>query len=389
MNICPEKNCTGCFACKSICPMQAVSIKIDNTGKAVPFIAEDKCVSCDLCKNVCPEINKVQKNTAEYAIASVQRIRPDRLSSSGGVATVLAEKVIEKGGVVFGCASKNGKIEHVAITNTKDLALLKGSKYVYSENNNAYKSAKEFLDCGKLVLYIGTPCQVAGLKNFLRKDYENLFTVDLICHGTPPTTYLEEHIKSNVKNKKWDRVAFRGEKEFYLSVYDQDKLLYSRKNKEDLYFSAFLEGLTYRESCYSCDYASIERCADITLGDFWGLDRSKLGVDMQGRISLVLPNTQKGEKLLNECEDKLMTEVRPLEEAVNEKQGNLKHPSKRHEERDEFLRLYEKHGFTKAITKTKFGRKVKRIRIINVISLPYKKFKSASKKILKRIIKRK
>lgn len=388
MNICPEKNCTGCFACKSICPKQAVNIKIDNTGKAVPFIDESKCVLCGLCKDVCPEINKVQKHTAEYAIASVQRIRPDRLSSSGGVATALSEKILEKGGVVFGCASINGKIEHVVIEDVKDLDLIKGSKYVHSDSGESYKKAKDYLDGNKTVLYIGTPCGIAGLKNFLRKDYENLYTVDLVCHGTPPSIYLEEYIKTKIKNKNWDRVTFRGEKDFYFTVYDKNKILYSKKNKEDLYFGAFLEGITYRESCYNCEYASVARCADITLGDFWGLDRSKLGTKMEGRISLVLPNNSKGEKLIEECRDKLLMEKRPLEEAVNEKQGNLLHPSKRHEERDLFLKLYEKYGFTKAISKTKFGKKVKRVRVKNAISLPYRKVKSMGKRIVKKIIKR-
>lgn len=384
MDICSINKCTGCFACKSICPKDAISIEIDQTGKEIPNINKDKCIDCGLCKEVCPELNSVNRNCAKYSIAAVQKERGDRLSSSGGVATALAEKIIDKGGVVIGCASLEGKVQHVIAQNSSELKALKGSKYVYSRNGKTYKEIKEILESKKIVLYVGTPCQVAGLKNFLRKDYVNLFTVDLICHGVPPFKYLSEHIESKVKNKKWDRVTFRGIRDFYLSVYDNDKIVYSRKSKEDLYFSAFLDGLTYRENCYTCQYANPERVGDITLGDFWGLNRNSLQVKMQGRISVCLPNSEKGEKLLLECEDILFMEKRPFNEAVNEKQGNLIRPSKRHEDRDEFLTLYRQYGFDKAVSKTSLGKQVKKTRIKNILMKPFRKVIRSIKKLIKK-----
>ena len=179
-------------------------------------------------------------------------------------------------------------------------------------------------------------------------------------------------------------MTFRGIRDFYLSVYDNDKIVYSRKSKEDLYFSAFLDGLTYRENCYTCQYANPERVGDITLGDFWGLNRNSLQVKMQGRISVCLPNSEKGEKLLLECEDILFMEKRPFNEAVNEKQGNLIRPSKRHEDRDEFLTLYRQYGFDKAVSKTSLGKQVKKTRIKNILMKPFRKVIRSIKKLIKK-----
>ena len=158
MDICSINKCTGCFACKSICPKDAISIEIDQTGKEIPNINKDKCIDCGLCKEVCPELNSVNRNCAKYSIAAVQKERGDRLSSSGGVVTALAEKIIDKGGVVIGSASLEGKVQHVIAQNSSELKALKGSKYVYSRNGKTYKEIKEILESKKIVLYVGTPC---------------------------------------------------------------------------------------------------------------------------------------------------------------------------------------------------------------------------------------
>ena len=389
MIICPENKCTGCFACRSVCPKQAISSKIDKTGKLLPYIDTEKCIDCGLCRKVCPEINQVTKNRAEYSIASCQKENKDGLSASGGVASALSERIILEDGIVVGCSFSNKKVEHVVVEKLNGLKELKGSKYVYSENDQVFQKIKEFLENKKTVLYIGTPCQVAGLKNFLGKDYQNFYTVDLICHGVPPFSYLEEHVTKITKNRNWERVTFRGKKNFYLSVYNKEKVLYSRKSKEDLYFNAFLDGLTYRENCYTCQYATPERVADITLGDFWGLNRASLKTNIQGRISVILPNTKKGEELISKCKDNLLMENRPFEEAINEKQGNLLHPSKRHKERDSFLIDYEKYGFTKAVKRTDLGKQTKRRRVNNLLLKPFKKLINLAKRIVKKLLRKK
>lgn len=388
MIICAEKKCTGCFACKSACPKSAILTKTTKSGSLVPFIDKTKCVNCGLCRNVCPSINKIQKQRADFAYAATQKVDLDGLSSSGGVATALSKIVIKENGVVIGCAFLDGKAKHIVVKDLNGLKLLKGSKYVHSETGDTYKQAKEFLEARKTVLFIGTPCGVAGLKNFLRKDYDNLFTVDLICHGTPPFAYLKEYAEAKAKNKSWDKISFRGKKDFYLNVYNNGKIIYSRKSNEDVYFSAFLEGLTYRENCYTCGYATPERCSDITLGDFWGLDKSKLQTKMQGKVSVVLPNTEKGKALLKKCEEILLIEQRPFIEALNEKQGNLQRPSKRHAERDLFIKNYELYGFVKSVKKTSLGKKVSSRHFKRVVFSPFNKAVKLTKKVVKKIIKK-
>ena len=361
MQICEISKCTGCFACKNICPHDAISIITDVLGKTIPKVNEDKCIHCGVCQKVCPINSPVLLYRADSAIAALSRNERDvKSSSSGGLASVLSRQILLSGGVVFGCASRDGEVSQIKITNLEDLELLRGSKYVYSETKATYKEAQSTLREGQEVLYIGTPCQIAGLKNFLRKDYEKLYTVDLICHGTPPMEYLLQHTATKLKGKKWDKVTFRGERNFYLTIYRKEKLLYSRKSNKDLYFRAFLDGLTYRDNCYSCPYARPERCSDITLGDFWGLDRKKLSVEMPGRISVVLANTEKGKELLERCRQEIVMEEFAFETAVNSKQGNLQYPSKRHADRAVFEAVYKQKGFEAAVQATTIGTTIKK-----------------------------
>ena len=361
MQICEISKCTGCFACKNICPHDAISIITDVLGKTIPKVDEDKCIHCGVCQKICPVNSAVSLNRADSAIAAISRNERDvKSSSSGGIASVFSRKILLDGGIVFGCASGDGEISQIKTNNLEDLELLRGSKYVYSATKATYKEAQSALRDGQEVLYIGTPCQIAGLKNFLRKDYEKLYTVDLICHGTPPMEYLLQHTATKVKEKKWDKVTFRGERNFYLTIYSQEKPIYSQKSNRDLYFRAFLDGLTYRDNCYSCPYARPERCSDVTLGDFWGLDRTKLSMEMAGRISVVLANTEKGKELVERCRQEIVMEEFPFETAVNPKQGNLQYPSKRHADRAVFEDVYKKKGFDAAVQATSIGATIKK-----------------------------
>lgn len=356
--ICELKNCTGCFACMNICPKGAIS---NNDG--YPLINNDLCVDCEGCKKICPVLNPIKMNNPlkVYAVWS-KKEKDQKNSSSGGAAAVFTEYMLSKNNVVYGSASMNGTVKHICVDNRETAELLRGSKYVQSDIGTIYKDVKNKLNNGKEVLFIGTPCQVAGLKNFLKKDYSTLFTIDLICHGTPPIKYLKEHLASQTK-KEWTSVMFRGQFDYFLTAFMNDKIVYQKQRFHDLYFMAFLEALTFRKNCYQCIYAKPTRVSDITIGDFWGLNRNLLKNSYNGRISLLITNTKKGEAFFERNKVDFVWEERTIEEAVNPSQGNLIHPSIPHPDRDKFEQYYQKYGFEKAVNKTQIGKNVK-IKII-------------------------
>ncbi len=343
----------------NICGKDAISMTVDQYGKSIPKINEDKCVSCGACQKVCPVNHTPEKRMPQTAYAVWSNNPEDKkYSSSGGVAAVMGRQIISQGGVVFGCAATDGRVKHTGAHTMDEAEAFRGSKYVQSCAGLAYRDVKACLKENKKVLFVGVPCQVAALYNYLGKEYDNLYTIDLICHGTPPVKYLEEHIKEAIGDKKWSSVSFRGQYDWKLTVYDKNKIKYQRDRHSDLYFRAFLDALTYRENCYQCSYACPERCADMTIGDFWGLDRSVLRMQYDGNISIVLTNTEKGKNMLFGCDSEFYIQERPLKEAMNEQQWNLLHPSVAPEDREVFLSAYPKVGFDKAVAQTKIGKKV-------------------------------
>lgn len=353
MNICKSADCTGCFACLNICKHGAITIAEDENGQTIPKINSIKCVSCGLCERVCPANYPMEFIRASKAYAVWSKNEEDRVnSSSGGAAAIFSRTVLRNGGIVYGAYSGERKVKHICVSNEEQLWKLCGSKYVQSDIGIIYADIKQQLHSGRTAIFIGTPCQVAGLKSYLKKEYENLMTVDLICHGVVPWKYLKEHIDNKCKNKKWDAVSFRGKSDYCLTVYDNDIVCYQCDCFKDEYFCAFLEGLTFRDSCYQCKYARPERIADITIGDFWGLDRKKMCKKYEGRISLVLPNTKKGIDFFEQTKEQFDWEERSIAEAMNEAQGNLLHPTVMPEDREQFLIDYKKYGFEKAVKKS-------------------------------------
>lgn len=352
-------DCTGCFACRNICPRNAISVTEDNYGNSVPLIDEKKCISCNACSRVCPVIHNQPLRKAKEAYAVWSKNTEDiQYSSSGGVASVFSKRILQEKGIVVGVACQEQEVRHICIKEETEIKKLRGSKYVQSNVSLTYRDTKKNLIEGKKVIFFGTPCQIAGLKSFLGKEYDDLITVDLICHGTPPIKYLKEHINNKLKNKSWSHVTFRGEYDFVLTVYNQNKIVYQREAKRDEYFKAFLDSMTYRNCCYTCKYACVDRVADITIGDFWGINRESLSNSYSGKISLVLPNTEKGKKYFEQCLSEFVWEIRPLSEALNPQQGNLLHPSIPHSERESFLCDYRKKGFEKSVKHTIIGREV-------------------------------
>ena len=354
MTICKQENCTGCGACIAACPKRCIALQETNAiGHVYPVVDESVCISCGLCQRVCPQnkqpVLTAPKNT--YAAWSLNQEERKR-SSSGGLASYFSRKMLENGGVVYGCSSNvsAGQIAHVRCETEEQAKKLRGSKYVQSRTENSFTLCKNDLQAGKEVLFIGTPCQVDGLKAFLGKPYENLTTADLVCHGVAPQKLLFEHLK-NLSRENGDEIAFRTPHGMRLTVIKNGATTVSVGHRKDAYYMGFLSGLYFRDNCYACLYAKTTRMGDITLGDFWGLGKEiPFEEDQRNGVSLLLVNTRKGEELLQKFADGLFIKERTLDEAKKEN-GNLYKPSAKHKHTEKFKRLYAKHGFEKAAKK--------------------------------------
>lgn len=346
--ICEKKDCFGCFSCVNICPMGCIEMVEDEWGYIYPKIDMKKCIGCNLCKKHCPALHKQEFVTPKRVYASWDLDTNGRKSSSsGGVASVFSKVIIENEGFVFGSTiEKDLTVHHIEIKDIKDIERLKGSKYVHSYIMNTYYEAKKRLLESKEVLFIGTPCQIAGLKEFLGKPYKNLYTIDVVCHGVPSQKMLRDELGLSTI----DKITFRDETGYNLKVYDENGKIIKNENKNDsTYLIAFLKGLSIRDNCYQCPFAQRQRISDITIGDFWGLrDLKTAKKEMDKGISEVLINTKQGENLLNRCKGLIFLEERELDEAIN---GNdqLRAPYAKHENRHKFLSLYKDGEFKRSV----------------------------------------
>lgn len=321
--ICPEEQCTGCATCMNKCPKQCITMQEGTLGHLFPQIYAIQCIHCDLCVKVCPANHPIIGTYPLKVYAGrIKNIDEYKSSTSGGIATALSQYVIEQGGIVYGAACMEEiDIRHIRIEKKEDLQLLKGSKYVQSGIHNTYKNVLIDLKNNLLVLFIGTPCQIAGLKAFLGKEYQSLLLVDLICHGVPSLSFLKQHIQTIIGNKKVKRVVFREDNECILSLIAPDQSILYRsdlwKNRfEDLYYNTFIDGFTTRSSCHTCPYATPKRISDITIGDFWGIDEDFRKEHNHG-VFCIFPITLKGEQFIQHISNKLYLHEESIEKAIN------------------------------------------------------------------------
>lgn len=355
--ICEKNECTGCSACLNICPVNAISMEKDNYGNIYPIVDKSKCINCDMCKKVCPVLKeKLDLKEPINAYAMYNKNVKQRLeSTSGGLATLFYKKILEENGVVYGASNLFGKnsFGFVRVTDEKELYKVRGSKYVHVYIDDIYRKVKNDLLNNQKVLFIGTPCQVSGLKNFLFKEYENLYTVDLICHGVPSQQLLFDSL-NELKIRKEDVkvIVFRDNHGFNIKIINMnDEVIYSVDSYVNDYYRNFLEGNIYRENCYSCKYARKERISDVTVGDFWGLAKdSSIYDDEKKGISLVMPITDKGLELVNKCLNDCHYELRTVDEACK-KNGQLNHPMNKSQKYKIYLNEYPKIGFKKTMKK--------------------------------------
>lgn len=301
-----EKNqCCGCGACQQRCPKSCITLHEDQEGFLYPVVDESKCVDCKLCEKVCPVLNQGERKKPLSVYASMNTNEPVRMqSSSGGVFTLLAERTIKEGGIVFGARFDEKWEVTLDWTDSLDgTAAFRGSKYLQSKVGESYKQAETFLKQGRQVLFTGSPCQVAGLKHYLRKEYNNLFTVDFLCHGVPSPKvwrrYLKEWCeKESIRLESLSHIAFRskelGWKNFSLKLETTDGKVITESFRKNIFMRAFLRDMILRPSCYVCPSKSGKSASDITIADYWGIQNVCPEIDDDKGTSLVIVNTKKG-----------------------------------------------------------------------------------------------
>lgn len=355
MEICPKDKCTGCYACVNVCSRGCISMKEDELGCVHPIVDETNCVHCNLCHKSCPNNLELKFAYPLKCYASWIKDKEKRkICASGGIGTIMSEYVIKQGGVVFGSRYNSDLTPVITYTDKlEELEYFKGSRYVQSlVGETTYKKVKDFLRNDRQVLFVGTPCQIAGLRSYLHKEYDNLVTVDLICHGVCPTSYLKEEIAYLADKYKLTDIAdirFRGNDG---NNYREKLLRFDEA--QQYYIKGFLLGVSMRENCYSCNYARPERISDITIGDFIGLGKTTPFDYPKHNVSSVTINTQKGESFYQKVSASTPTLVnieREYQERLQYK-PSLVHAFERHPLNAMFVQLYKQQGYLVAIHKT-------------------------------------
>lgn len=356
-----KSECCGCGGCENICPQKAISMKTDEYGFLYPDINEKLCIKCEKCINSC-NYGKTKKKSLKETYVS-QTVNTDIMqSASGGLFASIATMILEQGGEIYGCGliRDKGKLlpKHIGITKESELYKVQGSKYVQSDLNDVFKRIKKRLIEDKLILFSGTPCQIAGLKGYLQKDYPTLYTIDIICHGVPSVKFFQDYITFEEKKMSIKIIDFKfrdktqGWKLYgkltYLNKNNEEKYTYFEP-KESSYYQMFLNSYTYRDSCYCCPYAGENRQGNITIGDFWCVDlvHPELIKENNGPLryqegtSCLIINDEKGEELIKEYGKGLQLWKSSYENAVKYN-GQLKESSKCPKEREIVLKKYKK-----------------------------------------------
>ena len=356
------ENCSGCHACFSVCPKSAITMSENSEGFLYPQIDSDKCIKCGLCEKACPSLNPIKKESEDTkAYAAINKNEAIRLdSSSGGIFTAIAEKVIEENGVVFGAKfASDFSVVHGWTDTIEGLAEFRGSKYLQSVIGNCYKECKAFLERGRKVLFSGTPCQVQGLKKYLQKKYENLLTVDFICHGVPSPLIWKKYMdyraeKIRAKRGEIVKTSFRrkndGWKMYSLSFTFANDSEYRATLNKDPYMQIFLKDIALRESCYDCKCRGIARPSDITLADFWGVQNVLPEMDDDKGTSFVVTHSDKGNNLVNLLNDNCDFKAIEVVDGANFNRS-IKISPKRPKQRDVFYADLEKLQFKQIVKK--------------------------------------
>lgn len=358
-------DCVGCRSCEQSCVKSCIEMKENKEGFIYPLVDDLTCISCGICLKRCPVYSGTDKYSQPLEVFALKSKDKSSIyqSASGGAADLAAKVILERHGVVYGAAYTNDlKVQHICITSNEERVKLQSSKYVQSDLNDCFTKVKKQLISGKLVLFTGVPCQVEGLYSFLGKEYENLYTLDLICHGVPSQKFLDKYlayqekcIRSKILYINFRSKDKRGWGTQYLLKTRTETRAKTRTMSLDKYGKHFMEGDCYRESCYRCRYANTKRVGDLTVGDFWGIDKCHPEFSSTLGVSSMFVNSEKGRRLLMWLGEDAETITSSLQNAMI-KQGNLIQPTTRPKSRDIFYSHIDEEGF---IDKLKIGLQVK------------------------------
>lgn len=327
--LCSQVHCTGCRACENKCPTQALTMTEDGEGFLRPFLEDSLCVHCGRCDAVCPVLHTPVQTPRRYepgtyACWSLDESIRER-SSSGGVFSVLAREILNNGGVVFGAAfDKDFKVRHTSIEDYGRIDILRRSKYVQSDPGKSYQQVESVLKEGRPVLFVGTPCQAAGLTFYLGKSYENLLILSFICYGVPSPKVFEAYIRyrENQQKSKVSHISFRdkqgsGWSDCSMRIEFQNGTQLSHPLKIDPYYVGYGRNLFTRPSCFDCRFRYPNTFSDITMGDFWGADKLEgLEIMDDKGVSLILTHTPRGEEALKKITPLMFIQKRNYQEAL-------------------------------------------------------------------------
>lgn len=354
--------CKGCSACANVCPTGAILMKQNEEGFLYPFCQKEKCIGCGACEKVCHNLSLPAGKHSRVCLAAQAYDDVRVESSSGGIFTLLAQQILHGQGYVCGAAYEDyTKVSHILISEESELARLRTSKYVQSEIGLIYREIKRLLADGKTkVLFSGTPCQVSGLLKFLGYEPDNLYTIDILCHGVPPQSLFDRYLSEEYPNESIKRINFRDKGKGWtynlqLKVCTEQSA-YCTGINEDAYYKAFNARLSLRSSCGVCKFATADRRGDISLGDFWEIWTHDRSLDDRKGTSLVLLNSEKGERLFREIMPRLnLWKEVPISVA---ERGNitLSHPIPLHENRGKFFHDLNSYSVREAVERNTEGR---------------------------------
>ena len=378
-----KKNCCGCACCVNVCPKKAIQMIEDEYGFKYPTIDKSKCINCGLCKKNCRyQMQDKDMHSCERVFAAItENIELIQKSASGGVFANIAKNFIKDNGIVYGCAmnyiNEKLKIEHIRVDSEKELIKLQGSKYVQSDIEYTYNQIKTDLKEGKKVLFSGTPCQVDAIREYLKREKtDNLYCIDIICHGVPNNKMFNDYIELEEKKYKGKIVDFRfrdktrnwGLNALASIKYNDDKIkniLVPSYNSS--FYQLFLDSEIYRENCYYCSYATSKRVGDITIGDYWRIESEHPNdlkdncININNGVSCILVNNEKGMTILKAYGEMLKSFESEFKR-VAKHNAQLVRPSKDNQLRNDFLNQYKKYGYI-AVNKLYWKKNIKKILI--------------------------
>lgn len=318
-----KEDCCGCSACDQICPVCAICMVEDEEGFLYPAVDKDICIKCNRCEMVCP--NKISDSSIwrdDKVYAAYRNNREARMkSASGGVFAAIAEEILRQQGIVYGAAyQEDFSVAHVRIETFEELNYLLGSKYVQSELGNTFQLIKRDIETNRKVLFCGTPCQVAGLKHYLESDNENLILIDFVCHGVPSPKVWKQYLNEIAHGRKISRLIPRdktgGIRNCPIKIYFENGTAFTQKYESNEYLRGFAANLFLRPSCYQCKHKGIKHCSDLTLADFWGIEKEKPGFGDEYGISAIFIRSPKGKWIIQKVQNELTMEESVLDQFV-------------------------------------------------------------------------